>query len=149
MLCLFHFLDKHKKEADEEQDAGNPDGFWAVGYGKSAANSCADGKQKNDGEVAQCLMKQSWLLFPHVGGKGCGAASKVSDAHGAGISVSFYLTEGLYLQGAGEGYQSGRKNIHVPRYEAYQEQQDNFYQKDSLAPVKASGIAEFFLNAFR
>ena len=94
-------------------------------------------------------MKQSWFLFPHVGGKGCSTASKISDTHGAGVGISFYLTEGLHLKGAGEGYQGSGKHVQVPWDEANQKQQDDLYQKDSLAPVKASGIAEFFLNAFR
>ena len=72
-----------------------------------------------------------------------------SGKHGAGIGISFNLSEGLHLKGAGEGYQGGGKHVQVPWDEANQKQQDDLYQKDSLAPVKASGIAEFFLNAFR
>ena len=94
-------------------------------------------------------MKQAGLSFTHVSGKSGSAASQISDTHGAGIGISFNLSEGLHLKGAGEGYQGGGKHVQVPWDEANQKQQDDLYQKDSLASVKASGIAEFFLNAFR
>ena len=93
-------------------------------------------------------MKQAGLSFTHVSGKGCSAASQISDTHGAGIGISFNLSEGLHLKGAGEDTRWWQARS-VPWDEANQKQQDDLYQKDSLAPVKASGIAEFFLNAFR
>ena len=93
-----------------------------------------------------------WMFFAQykpVSYTHLSAASQISDTHGAGIGLSFNLSEGLHLKGAGEGYQGGGKHVQVPWDEANQKQQDDLYQKDSLAPVKASGIAEFFLNAFR
>ena len=148
MLCLFNFLNEHKQEAYQQQDTGCPDSSRSICNRKSAANTCTNGKQKYNGKITQCLMKQSWLSFTHIRGKSCGAASQISNAHGAGIGIAFHLSESLYLQCTGEGYHSGSQYVHIPRYEAYQEKQDNFYQKDSLAPMKAFGITEFVLNSF-
>ena len=69
---------------------------------------------------------------------------QISDTHGAGIGISFNLSKVCTWKGAGEGYQGGGRHVQVPWDEANQKQQDDLYQKDSLAPVKASGIAEFF-----
>ena len=146
MLCFFNLLNKHNQKADKKQNTGYPDSFFTVCHRESSSDSCSYSKQKDNGIIAQCLVKQARLSFAYVGWKSCCTASEIPDAHGTGIRGSFYLSEGLYLQGTGEGYHGGSQYIHISRYKAYQEQQDNFYQKDSLAPVKASGIAEFFLN---
>lgn len=133
------FLDKHKQEADEQKDTGNPDSFCAVYGNQKTAYSRTNGEHQNNSQITDRFVKDLSVMGLTVGTKGFHAAADISNTHGTCKGVSIYLTEGLNLHGAGEGYDGVRENIAVCRDKSDGEKKQDLNQKDKLSPVNFLG----------
>lgn len=129
------FLDKHKQEADEKQDTGNPDSTCTVHRNQMTANSSANGKHDDNSQVTYGFVKGLSIMSLAVGAEGFHAAADISNTHGTCKGVSIYLAEGLNLHGTGEGYDGVCEYIPVRRDKSDGEKKQDLDQKDKLSPV--------------
>jgi hypothetical protein len=72
-----------------------------------------------------------------IGDRG-GAASEISDAHGARIGVAVYLAEGLDLQGTGKGDQHIGLEIPFRADKADKAEKQHLNKEYALPPVQTA-----------
>ena len=129
MLKFFQLLDvlfqEHQAEADEEQQAGKPDGPAAHGGQCKAAKAGTQREQEDDGEVVKRLAEGFGAAAHQPCAEGIHAAAQIADAHGAGEGIAVHLAEGLYLHGAGEGDEGVGQQIQLLRQKAHDEEQQD------------------------
>ena len=61
------FLDEHEQEADEQEQAGQPDGTHAKARKQMSAQACAEGKQQNDAKIMHCFDQHVFVAGLKIG----------------------------------------------------------------------------------
>ena len=135
-VLLDVFLDEHQDEADDQQQAGTPDGVPAKPLDADASQTGTQTKQEDDAEIVESFVLRLGVAGAHPSAEGFHAAPQVADAHGAGETIAVYLPEGLYLHGAGKGDDGIRQQVPLLWEETDCKQQNNLAQDDQLPPVE-------------
>ena len=153
VLKFFQLLNvlfqEHQAEADEEQQAGKPDGPAAHGGQCKAAEAGPQREQEDYGEVVHRLAEGFGVAAHQPCAEGIHGAAQIADAHGAGERVAVHLAERLHLHRAGKRHQ--RIGGHIKRVgdEPDAEQQQNFHHQHQLPPVEPLHLLEFLAQQFR
>ena len=139
VLKFFQLLNvlfqEHQAEADEEQQAGKPDGPAAHGGQCKAAEAGTQREQEDDGEVVKRLAEGFGAAAHQPCAEGIHAAAQIADAHGAGIGMAAHLVEGLHLHGADKGNQSVGQGLGHRRQKTNDKKQQDLAQQNDLPPV--------------
>lgn len=120
---LFRSRNKHEQKDDEEKDAGNPQSLHSPVRDKNASRACSHSKGKDDAEIMERTMKESFLAGAFVMDKSLNPASQVTNAHGTGVLVRVHLAEGLNLHGTGKRNQGVGQKVQTGREIANQKKQ--------------------------
>lgn len=142
------FFDKHHQKSDEKKSAGNPYRSHAKQRDTVTADTCADGKKKDDTPVTQGFMQCVSIAGSDKSTQGVCSASDIADAHSAGKGVTIDFTETLYLHGTGKGNNSIGQQIKSGWQKSHSQQKKDFKYKNQLPPVNTLDTLKSDMNTF-
>lgn len=141
-MFINFFPDEHQREADEQQQAREPDGAHAESGKNISAEPRSEGEEEDNTEVADGFLQGLAALRDPIGTYRFHSAAHISDAHGTGESVSVNLAECLYLHRAGEGNHCVGHQVPAVRHKANEEEKKNLNNKNQLPPVDFADVLE-------